>query len=210
MEWRESDGLKWLEAELPGARAAFTTRTGGSSEGAFASLNLGLLTDDDSRASPRQPRCDVRSAGRRAAPASSPASRCTAPRSFARRSPANARPGFMARTATRRLSTAGRPRLKGLAPLVFVADCLPVALAGAWRRRDDPLRLARARGRDRRTGVHEVSATAAAIGPGIGPCCFEVGPEVTRRVLGSGRRTSRTGGCSTCPRSASASCAVPA
>ena len=48
MEWRESGGLRWLEAELPGARAAFTTRVGGMSSGPFDSLNLGLLTDDDS------------------------------------------------------------------------------------------------------------------------------------------------------------------
>ncbi len=37
----------------------------------------------------------------------------------------------------------------GLVPLVLVADCLPVALAGDDRHRDDPLRLARAGGRDR-------------------------------------------------------------
>jgi len=27
MEWRESDGMRWLEASLPGATAAFTTRS---------------------------------------------------------------------------------------------------------------------------------------------------------------------------------------
>src|SRR6185312_10526317 len=32
--------------DLPGAQAMFTTRRGGFSEGAFASLNLGRLTDD--------------------------------------------------------------------------------------------------------------------------------------------------------------------
>jgi copper oxidase (laccase) domain-containing protein len=47
MRWRESDGLRWLEAELPGARAAFSARTGGVSEGAFESLNLGILGGDD-------------------------------------------------------------------------------------------------------------------------------------------------------------------
>ena len=65
-----------------------------------------------------------------------------------------------------------------LAPLVFVADCLPVALAGpggvamihcGWR--------GLAAGIVKR-GVEAVEARAAAVGPGIGPCCYEVGDEV--------------------------------
>ena len=49
MRWRDHDGLRWLEAELPGARAAFSTRLGGKSTGAYESLNLGVLTDDEAR-----------------------------------------------------------------------------------------------------------------------------------------------------------------
>jgi hypothetical protein len=63
-------------------------------------------------------------------------------------------------------------------PLVFVADCLPVALAGpggvamlhcGWRGLAAGI-VAR--------GAAAVDATAAAIGPGIGACCYEVGEEV--------------------------------
>ncbi|MGH2959055.1 MAG: polyphenol oxidase family protein [Solirubrobacterales bacterium] len=36
-----------FEVPLPGARALFTTRLGGSSEGPFDSRNLGLMTEDD-------------------------------------------------------------------------------------------------------------------------------------------------------------------
>jgi YfiH family protein len=36
-----------FEVALPGARALFTTRLGGTSTGAFDSRNLGLLTEDD-------------------------------------------------------------------------------------------------------------------------------------------------------------------
>jgi YfiH family protein len=70
-------------------------------------------------------------------------------------------------------------RHPGLAPLVFTADCLPVALAGpggvamlhcGWRGLAAGI-VARA--------AALVEASAAAIGPGIGPCCYEVGPEVT-------------------------------
>jgi hypothetical protein len=66
----------------------------------------------------------------------------------------------------------------GLAPLVVTADCLPVALAGpggvamahgGWRGLADGV-LARA--------AEAVRAEAAAVGPGIGPCCYEVGEEV--------------------------------
>jgi YfiH family protein len=80
-----------------------------------------------------------------------------------------------------------------LVPLVFVADCLPVALAGdggvamlhcGWRGMAAGI-LAR--------GVEEVGATAAAIGPSIGPCCYEVGDEVRDAFadLGAGIASGR-------------------
>jgi YfiH family protein len=66
----------------------------------------------------------------------------------------------------------------GLAPLVFTADCLPVALSGpggvamlhcGWRGLAAGIVAA---------GAKAIGATTAAIGPGIGPCCYEVGLEV--------------------------------
>ena len=71
---------------------------------------------------------------------------------------------------------------------VQVADCLPIAIAGpngrallhcGWRGlgTDMPER-----------GVELVGGTAAAIGPSIGPCCYEVGPEVAEAL-----RVERTG-----------------
>lgn len=66
----------------------------------------------------------------------------------------------------------------GMAGLVLVADCLPVVVAGpegvavlhcGWR--------GLAAGIVER-GADAVGATSAAVGPGIGPCCYEVGPEV--------------------------------
>jgi YfiH family protein len=67
---------------------------------------------------------------------------------------------------------------QGLAPLVMVADCLPIALSG-------PGGVAMVHGgwRGLRAGivaaaVRRVQAEAAAIGPGIGPCCYEVGEEI--------------------------------
>ena len=37
----------WLEAELPGARAAFSTRVGGVSEAPFDALNVAVKTGDE-------------------------------------------------------------------------------------------------------------------------------------------------------------------
>jgi polyphenol oxidase len=36
-----------IAADLPGAHVLFTTRRGGVSTGPYASLNLGLFTEDD-------------------------------------------------------------------------------------------------------------------------------------------------------------------
>jgi YfiH family protein len=177
VQWRERDGTRWLEAELGDALAAFTTRLGGVSAGPFASLNLGLLTGDDPDA--------VRSNRHRAAAAlglepdrfligrqvhgaeiqirDEPPD----PNGFAE--PGSVEPAEVDGQAT---ATAG------LVPLVFVADCLPVALSGAegvamihcgWRGLAGGIVA---------QGAAAVGATRAAIGPGIGRCCYEVGDEV--------------------------------
>jgi len=176
LRWRERDGVKWLEADLPGARAAFSARLGGVSEGPFKSLNLGRLTGDRAEAV-RENRHRLAAAvaidpelvliGRQVHAAE--VARHDAPTE----PPAYANPA------------PGLPEADGhataradLAPLVFVADCLPVALAGSggvamihcgWR--------GLAAGIVKR-GVEAVGARAAAVGPGIGPCCYEVGDEV--------------------------------
>ncbi len=183
MNWRERDGVRWLEAGLPGGRAAFSTRGGGASEGPFASLNLGLYTDD-SPAAVRANRTRLAAAlGREAegvlfgfqvhGAAVARRERAPEPNPFT----ADARPADADGQAT------SNP---ALTPLVQVADCLPVAIAGdrgvamlhcGWRGLADGI-VAR--------GAGEVGATAAAIGPGIGPCCYEVGDEVLARFAGLG------------------------
>src|SRR5215218_1560349 len=47
MEWHEREGVRWLEAELPGARAAFSTRVGGVSKAPYEALNVAVLTGDE-------------------------------------------------------------------------------------------------------------------------------------------------------------------
>jgi YfiH family protein len=189
LRWLEQDGVRWLEADLPGAKAAFSTRLGGVSEPPFDTLNLGIATGDD-RDRVRQNRgrvadavgvgsADVILAGRQIHGGEVVRhDRAPSPNGFAVGSGLGEADGQATGTA-------------GLAPLVFVADCLPVALAGAggvamihcgWR--------GMAAGIVRR-GVEEVSATAAAVGPSIGPCCYEVGDEVLEAFASVGDGISR-------------------
>lgn len=175
MEWSERNGVRWLEADLGGARAAFSTRLGGASEAPFDSLNLGLLTDDAE---------DAVEENRR---------RLAAVLGFAPEQVVHARQVHGTRLLDHRdrlgkaVEADGHVvREAGLAALVFVADCLPVALRGpggvamvhaGWRGLAGGILGA---------GAEAVDATAAAIGPGIGPCCYEVGDEVLEAFAGLG------------------------
>jgi polyphenol oxidase len=186
MRWVEQDGQRWLDAELPGARAAFSTRLGGVSTDPYSSLNLAILTGDR--------REDVRENRHRLAsvlglrPERVLIGRQVHGTEIARHDAAPvpsayADPGPDLPPVDGHLTD--RP---GLAPLVMVADCLPVALSGpggvamihcGWRGLAAGI-VAR--------GAEGVGATAAAIGPGIGPCCYEVSEEVVAEFdhLGDG------------------------
>ena len=66
------------------------------------------------------------------------------------------------------------------------ADCLPIAIAATAGR--PAIAVVHAGWRGLAAGVVEASvaalaadATAAVIGPSVGPCCYEVGPEVSGR-----------------------------
>ena len=184
MEWREQDGVRWLEAELPGARAAFSTRIGGVSEGPFASLNLGFLTGDSAErvGRNRQRLAAVLGLDRDRVLVGHQVHEASVLRHAAAQDP----PGYPALPTDPPQVDGHATSVLGLAPLVLVADCLPVALSGpggvamlhcGWR--------GLASGIVER-GVREVGAEAAAIGPGIGPCCYEVGEEVLGRFAGLG------------------------
>lgn len=83
----------------------------------------------------------------------------------------------------------------GLPIAVFTADCLGVALIA-----DRAVGVAHAGWKGASSGVvlelAEAMASAghpassAVVGPGIGPCCFEVGPEVAERFEGHTARTT--------------------
>jgi YfiH family protein len=164
--------------DLPGARAVFSTREGGVSQGPYRSLNLGILTDDE-------PERVAENRRRLARAAHVDASRVAMGwqvhgselREWNGPDPQNAyaEPGGKQLPRVDGHLTGER----GLGLLVLVADCFPVALSDGrrvamlhcgWR----PL----AGGIVGRAVERFERPPAAAVGPGIGGCCYEVGPEV--------------------------------
>jgi polyphenol oxidase len=157
-----------------GARALFTTRRGGVSRPPFDTLNLGLWTDDDPG--------DV-AANRERALGWTGCERLLYGRQV--HGADVVREGSAAQDADGQATA--RP---GLAPIVLTADCLPVALAtpgavamvhAGWRGLacgvlEEGVRALRALGGDD-------GPLVAAIGPGAGGCCYEVGDDV-REDLG--------------------------
>ena len=192
MIWRERNGLPWLEADLNGeATVVFSTRIGGVSRGPFSSLNLGILTDDR--------REDVlENRLRLSAAAGFDARRVSMGRQVHGSGLSRAGPDvpgdFASPGPDPPPEADGQLADESLRPLlVLVADCLPVALLGdrglgmlhcGWRGLDAGI-IGRA--------AREIGGRAAVIGPGIGPCCFEVGPEVEAAFssLGPGLVSSR-------------------
>jgi polyphenol oxidase len=166
------------ELPLPGARAVFSTRRGGVSRGPYRSLNLGILTDDDPGS--------VRDNRRRLA-------------ERARLRPERVVMGWQVHGTDLRdwdgpdpqnayAEPGGKqlPRVDGhliverdLALLVLVADCYPVAMSDGHR-----VAMLHCGWRPLAGGIVEKAVArferppAAAVGPGIGGCCYEVGPEV--------------------------------
>jgi YfiH family protein len=167
--------------ELPGARALFSTRAGGVSEGPYESLNLGFLTDDE-------PARVIENRGRLAGAAALEPERIALGRQmhgadlheWDAPDPQRtyAEPGGKTPPDVDGHLTA----VPGLGLLVLTADCFPVALSDGtraamlhcgWRPLAEGI-VARAVARFERP-------PAAAVGPGIGGCCYEVGPEVAER-----------------------------
>lgn len=181
-----------LAVDLPAARALFTTRRGGFSKGAFATLNLGRLTADDPRAVSRN-RAVLQS--------------CAGGRLSLIRQVHGTR--VLALTNPRQVSGPEPQReleeadgqataMRALAPMVMTADCLPIALAGGgavaivhagWRGLADGI-VAEGVGSVRALGRGE-GTIVAAIGPGAGGCCYQVGEEVHERFHPYGARARR-------------------
>jgi YfiH family protein len=161
--------IRW---EPPGPyTVAFSTRRGGVSEGPYESLNLGRLTaDEPERVEENRRRLCVQ--------VGADAEALTLNRQRHSATVHRAHPGLRGEPGDGLWTDEpGVPMLK------LTADCVPVAIArtegkpalallhAGWRGLAEGIVAA---------GVAELNGgpLAAAVGPAIGPCCYEVGPEV--------------------------------
>jgi len=163
---------------LPGAGVTFTTRQGGVSEGPYESLNLGALTEDElEHVVENRHRAATQAGVEPQRMAMGYQVHGTDLREWSEPPPdrAYAEPGGKQLDRVDGHIT----REPGIGLLVLVADCYPVALSDGeqvamlhcgWR----PL----AAGMIEKALARFASPPAAAVGPGIGGCCYEVGEEV--------------------------------
>jgi len=183
-EWKRSGALPWIEAPLAGARAAFSTRAGGFSGGPYAALNLGLLTDDDPRLVARNRDLLAAAVGR------DPAAIAIGFQVHGRELQVHAeRPRASSYGSGGPVPAKADAQVTGhpdVTPLVLVADCVPLVLSGPG-----VVAAVHCGWRGVAAGIveHTVAAISdlgdsaaaehsAALGPGIGPCCYRVGDEV--------------------------------
>jgi polyphenol oxidase len=160
--------IRW---KAPGPyEVAFSTRRGGVSEGPYESLNVGLLTADD-------PERVAENRRRLCAEVGAEPERLAMNRQVHAATVNRAEPGERGKLGDGLWTDEpGVPMLK------LTADCLPVALA---RTSGEPaLALLHAGRLGLLEGIVAAGVgalggrVAAVVGPGIGPCCYEVGPEI--------------------------------
>jgi YfiH family protein len=186
-------GLAWTEGPVPvlrwrsapeGVAVAFTSRRGGASQGPYASLNLGALTaDEPARVAENRLRAVNATGG-------DPGAATMAWQVHGREvrevtdEPAGGRflePGAEPFPRSDGLATS----LRGRPMMLLTADCIPVAIARADGGR---LAILHAGWRGLEAGVVEAGAESvggeivAAVGPGAGRCCYEVGDDVAVRL----------------------------
>jgi purine-nucleoside/S-methyl-5'-thioadenosine phosphorylase / adenosine deaminase len=162
--------IRWEE---PGYVVAFTTRAGGVSEPPYDSLNLTIGTGDDRARVDENRRIACETVG---VPSDSLVfnRQVHSPTVHRARAGARGEPGDGLWTDE-----------PGVSMLAMSADCVPIAVArtdgrpalavlhAGWRGLADGIVA---------SGVAALGAEsglAAIVGPAIGPCCYEVGPEVS-------------------------------
>jgi YfiH family protein len=156
----------------PGYVVAFTTRIGGVSEGVYATLNLTRGTGDDAARVEENRRLACEALGL-------PSERLAFNRQV--HSPTVHRAG----PTTRGLPGDGLWTDEPRVPLLAMsADCLPIAIVRTEGPRAIAVLHAGWRGLSEGVVAEGVkalasSSLAAVVGPAIGPCCYEVGPEVS-------------------------------
>ncbi len=173
--------IRWETAPGP-YEVVFSTRRGGVSEGPFASLNLGRATADEPERVDENRRRLCAEVG-------------ADPDALTMNYQHHSADVLRARAGSRGERGDGLwTEERGLPLLALAADCLPIALARA-NGSEPALAVLHAGWRGLLGGIADAGVStlggsvAAVIGPGIGPCCYEVGEEVAdpfRRAFGFG------------------------
>jgi YfiH family protein len=174
-------GVALIEWDAPGPyRVAFSTRAGGVSEGAYASLNLGIRTEDDPAAVVENRRllCEAVGADPDAATMAWQRHGATVTRAQSR---GIVTPGTVYDHCDGLWSDE-----RGRAMLLITADCVPVAVTRSPEPGVRPaLAVLHVGWRGLLAGIVAEGVRAlgpgklaAVVGPAIGPCCYEVGEEV--------------------------------
>ena len=171
--------LDLIDWSAPGPyRVAFSTRVGGVSGGPFSSLNLGILTEDDPAAVVQNRTLLCAAVG-----ADPDGATMAWQRHGANVTRAGARGIVMPGTVYDHCDGLWSDE-PGRAMLLLTADCMPIAVARANGERP-ALAILHAGWRGLLAGIVLAGVRAlgsgtltAAIGPSIGPCCYDVGDEV--------------------------------
>jgi polyphenol oxidase len=161
--------IRW---QLDGYEVAFTTRVGGVSEGPYASLNLGRKSGDDVERADENRRIACAAIGADV-------------EKLALNYQVHSNRVLRAAPALRGEHADGLwTDEPGLPILAMSADCLPIVVARTDGN-EPAVAVLHVGWRGLLAGIVEAGADvlgggplAAAVGPGIGPCCYEVGEEV--------------------------------
>jgi YfiH family protein len=166
--------IRW---QVDGYEVAFTTRVGGVSEGPYASLNLGRKSGDDPERADENRRIACEAIG-------ADLERLALNYQVHSDRVLQAAPGRRGEHADGLWTDE-----PGLPILAMSADCLPIAIARTDAA-EPAVAVLHVGWRGLLAGIVEAGARAlgthtlaAAIGPGIGPCCYEVGEEVAAPFL---------------------------
>jgi polyphenol oxidase len=169
-----------LLARIPGVVHGFTSREGGASKGAHASLNLAHRIGDEKEAVEQNRRAVLASLGRSDA-------------SFISVHQVHGDTVLeVNRQAGRSIEADGLwTRDGGAAVAVLVADCVPILLAAknggavaavhaGWR--GTRARIVAGMVERLKSAGFPPEQLVAALGPAIGPCCFEIGTDVADQL----------------------------